>query len=113
VSVLAIVSLITGILGLPFFFCWIFGGPLDLVAIITGHLAVSEIKKNPARTGKGLALTGLVCGYLSLVLLVAFNIAAFAFGSQLKNIFSTMQSQLNAAQQMNTTGTGGTGTSTP
>jgi hypothetical protein len=39
----------------------------SIVAIITGHLAQSEIKKsNGMVTGKGMALAGLILGYLSI-----------------------------------------------
>jgi len=64
-SVMAIISLITGILGfvqvLPVI------GPI--AAIITGHMAKSEIKKsNGTVTGGGMATAGLILGYLMLVL---------------------------------------------
>lgn len=63
-SVMAIVSLIGGIAGwtvLPFLG--------SVVAIITGHLAQSEIKKsNGMITGKGMAVAGLILGYLSIAL---------------------------------------------
>lgn len=64
-SVTAIISLITGILGfvqvLPVI------GPI--AAIITGHMAKSEIKKsNGMVTGGGMATAGLILGYLMLVI---------------------------------------------
>lgn len=65
-STLAVVSLVMGILGwtlLPFIG--------SVVAIITGHLARAEIRREPARLeGDGLALAGLVLGWLSVVLWV-------------------------------------------
>lgn len=62
-SVTAIISLIAGILGfvqvLPVI------GPI--VAIITGHMAKSEIKKsNGMVTGGGMATAGLILGYIAL-----------------------------------------------
>lgn len=60
-STLAIVSLVFGILGLFFFG--------SLVGIITGHLARSEIKKSEGRLeGDGLALAGLITGYIGFIL---------------------------------------------
>lgn len=63
-STMAIVSLIAGITGwsiLPFLG--------SLVAIITGHMAQSEIKKSGGMiTGKGMAIAGLILGYLSIAL---------------------------------------------
>lgn len=61
-STLAIISLVAGILSwimLPFIGA--------VVAIITGHMARGEIKNNPAMQGDGLALVGLILGYLHLV----------------------------------------------
>lgn len=70
-STTAVVSLIMGLLGwtlLPFV-----GG---VVAIITGHIARSEIRRNPeALQGDGLAIAGLILGYaviaVSLLALLA------------------------------------------
>jgi hypothetical protein len=63
-SVMAIVSLIAGIAGwslLPFLG--------SIVAVITGHLAQSEIKKGGGMvTGKGMAVAGLILGYLAIAL---------------------------------------------
>ena len=55
----AVASLICGIISI-FPFC--------VVAIILGHIAVSQIGKSAGRlTGKGVAIAGLVLGYLGLV----------------------------------------------
>lgn len=63
-SPLAIVSLISGILGwtlLP----WLG----SIVAVITGHMARSEIRANPAtKEGDGLALAGLIMGWAMIAL---------------------------------------------
>jgi hypothetical protein len=63
-SALAVVSLVSGILG------WL---PLpvigSIVAIVTGHLARGEIRREPGRLeGDGMALAGLILGYGALVL---------------------------------------------
>ena len=74
-SVLAVVSLVFGILGwtlLPFL-----GG---IVAVICGHLARGEIRRAPDRLeGDGMAVAGLVLGYASLVLGLLFLLAIFLF----------------------------------
>ncbi|MEO2279476.1 DUF4190 domain-containing protein [Pseudoalteromonas pernae] len=58
-SVLAIVSLVLGIIGIFFFG--------SLAAVICGHIARSQIRKsNGEQTGDGLALAGLILGYLSM-----------------------------------------------
>ena len=65
-STLAIISLIAGILG------WVgFVGIGPIVAVITGHMAKSEIgKSNGMLTGNGMATAGLVLGYINLALSV-------------------------------------------
>jgi len=61
-STLAVASLVLGIAS------WVFLPLIGAIgAIITGHMARSEIRKNPGRlTGDGLALGGLVTGYAHL-----------------------------------------------
>ena len=65
----AIASLVFG--------CLFFLFPSALLAIILGHLSLSEIRKSAGRMkGKGLAATGLVLGYFGLVAVTIFLIAA-------------------------------------
>jgi len=76
-SSLAIVSLVFGLLG------WSFLPMLgSLVAIITGHLARGEIRREPARLqGDGLAIAGLVLGYAAVLMAVlAIMIFVLFFG---------------------------------
>ncbi len=63
-STLAIVSLVSGLLG------WSFVPWLgSLVAVVTGHLARAEIRREPGRLeGDGMAVAGLVLGYAMLAL---------------------------------------------
>jgi hypothetical protein len=72
---LAIVSLVSGILGwtlLP----WIG----SLVAIVTGHMARAEIRRNAdTQEGDGLALAGLVMGWAMVALSVLAVVAIFLF----------------------------------
>lgn len=61
----AIFSLVCGILFIIL--------PFSVVAVIFGHIALSEIRKNPGRwKGKGLAFAGIALGYVGVVLLVGF-----------------------------------------
>jgi hypothetical protein len=63
-NALAIVSLVFGIIGWTLM-------PLigNLVAIICGHIARSQIRQSHgAQQGDGLALAGLILGYLGLLL---------------------------------------------
>jgi hypothetical protein len=71
-SSLAIWSLVLGILS-PFCCGFISAIP----AIILGHIGRSEIRKSNGRlTGSGMALAGLILGYVGIVCTIAF----FALG---------------------------------
>ena len=77
-NVLAIVSLVSA-----FFF--------SLVAVITGHIAMSQIKKTGEK-GYGLALWGLILGYLGLVigiLIIILVIAIIVSGAATSTNFNT------------------------
>lgn len=68
-STTAVVSLISGLLG------WTLLPMLgSVVAIITGHIARSEIRRNPETLqGDGLAVAGLILGYAAIAIgLVVF-----------------------------------------
>lgn len=63
---MAIVSLVTGILGLTL--CVGLGG---VIALITGYMARNEIRQKPEMyTGEGLATAGLVLGGVGIVYFV-------------------------------------------
>lgn len=65
-STLAVISLIAGILGwsaMPFLG--------SIAAIITGHMARAEIRREPERLeGDGMAIAGLILGWLAVALWV-------------------------------------------
>jgi len=69
-SALAIWSLVMGILGILFLLLCI--SPLFAIpAVVCGHIAYSRIKRaGGALTGDGLALAGLITGYISIGLSV-------------------------------------------
>jgi competence protein ComGC len=71
-SALAIWSLVFGILGLVLLLVCI--GPLFAIpGVICGHLAYSRIKRSSgALTGDGMALAGLITGYVSIGLSIFF-----------------------------------------
>ena len=79
-SVMAIVSLVSGILGwtlLP----WLG----SIVAVITGHMARKEIRSNlDTKEGDGLALAGLIMGWSMIILsIVTLIIIILFFGGLL------------------------------
>lgn len=73
----AIVSLVTGLIGIF---------PICVVAIIYGHLALSDIKKSAGRlSGRGMAIAGLVLGYMGVVMIpVILIVAAIAIPNLLR-----------------------------
>ena len=67
-SGLAISSLVTGILG------------MGIVPIVLGHIALSKIKKAAGSLqGRGLAITGLILGYLQVVVVTILLVISFLF----------------------------------
>lgn len=77
---LAVVSLILGLLGL-FGLLPLIG---SLLAIILGHMARRQIAADPTQDGDGLALTGLITGYIGLVVACSgFLVAMMFFGGSL------------------------------
>lgn len=79
-STLAIVSLVSAILS--WFLFPIIGA---LVAVVTGHMARREIRDSlGAKSGDGLAIAGLIIGYLNLVMYcVSFLIFILIFGGMI------------------------------
>jgi len=71
-NVLAIISLICGIVSLPMVFCC-YGLPFNLIGMVTGGIAILQINKDPENmTGKGMAIGGIVASLLSLVMVLLF-----------------------------------------
>ncbi|MEM7697030.1 MAG: DUF4190 domain-containing protein [Verrucomicrobiota bacterium] len=72
----AIASLICGIVGL---FCTQL---FSIAAVVTGHIALSQIRKSGVAANKGLAIAGLVLGYvgIGIVVLILVFYAVMFFG---------------------------------
>ena len=81
-NILALISMIAGILSLPLFpcCCGVFSIPFAVSAIIMGFIALSQIKKDPDRyTGKGMAIAGIICGFCAIALTLAYTLFTFGF----------------------------------
>lgn len=66
----AITSLICGLAGLLLFWL-VVPVAASIVAVITGHMALKQIKRNPVLGGRGMAITGLITGYIGVGIVVA------------------------------------------
>jgi hypothetical protein len=67
---LAIASLVLGIV-------WVYWIG-SILAVVLGHVALSQVKRDPRQTGRGMAIAGLVLGYLGIAVLVLVIIAVVA-----------------------------------
>jgi hypothetical protein len=69
---LATWSLVLGLLGL---FC--LGMLAGIPAIVCGHLAISNINRNPVLLGRGSATAGLILGYLGTIFWILFGLMLY------------------------------------
>jgi hypothetical protein len=72
-SGLAIASMVLGIL-------WIYWLG-SILAVIFGHIAISQASKDPTLRGKGMAIAGLVLGYIGIGTLAIVVLVAVAASS--------------------------------
>ena len=74
-NTLAIISLVSSIAGLVIL-------PLlgSLAGVICGHISLNQIKKT-GEQGRGMALAGLIVGYVGLALAIVGIVLAIAFGA--------------------------------
>jgi hypothetical protein len=82
-SGLAIASMVCGISSVAGVFCFVIG-LAAIPAIMCGHMALSQIKKSTVPMGgRGMAIAGLITGYLavSLLFLSILASALFAFNA--------------------------------
>lgn len=76
---MAIGSMVCGIVAL----LTCLGIPLGLVAVVLGHMARGKARKNPGVFGgEGLALAGLLTGYLSILLSVAMIVGLLSVNAE-------------------------------
>lgn len=79
---MSIAALVLGILAIVSCYVWaLFGIP----AVICGHMSLKKINNSPVPIqGKGMAIAGLVCGYLGILIqliMIVFIVLAFASAS--------------------------------
>jgi len=86
IHVLAIISLVCGIVGLilaAIGFCCCYGClevPFSLGAFITGFMAINQIGADPeTHSGKGLAIGGIVAAIIAVIVNIVWVVIAVAF----------------------------------
>ncbi len=75
---LALTAMITGILAIPFAcLCGLFSAPLALCGIIFGFVGMKQ--------NKGMSITGIACGFVSIVLAIINVIVGIGMRANMKN----------------------------
>ena len=82
VSGLGVAALVLGLVALVFVWIPVLGLLAGIPAVICGHVSLSRIKRNQFLTGRGLAIAGLITGYVGTVcsLVVLIVLALLAMG---------------------------------
>jgi hypothetical protein len=99
-SGLAIASLVCGLVGMiGFFACWV-PGLVGIGGVICGHMALRQIKRNEAQyIGKGLAIGGLVTGYLATLCVLVSIIVVIGVLILGKKASDSSSSEIQALKQ--------------
>jgi hypothetical protein len=101
-NILAIISLVTGIVGLlgicVALFLPIVGpicvGVLAIAAVVTGFIGMSQAGKNGEK-GKGMAIAGLIIGIVSLLAACLIGVGTALLGPYIGNIYNEVTNSLN------------------
>ena len=79
VSALSILSMISGIVSVPMICLCFLSIPFSLFAIVSGHISRSICRRSEGRvTGDGMAVAGLVLGYVTLLVTIGIWVTYFA-----------------------------------
>jgi hypothetical protein len=88
-NILALLSLIIGIVSLPLAFCFYIGVITGIAAAILGVIGIYQIgQSGGAQTGRGLAIGGIVTGAVSVILPVCLILILALLGPAIGNVFS-------------------------
>lgn len=96
---MAVGALVLGLLSVPLGII-VLGGLLGLVAVILGFIGVSRAQAMGG-TGKGMAITGIVSGFLGMLaagVVVALGLSAFSFlnSAEGQDTLEQIQSEIEA-----------------
>jgi hypothetical protein len=59
----------------------------SIAAVVTGHMALGQIKRQPETGGRGLAIAGLILGY-AVVAIAAFTIVSTVISFLFVGVFT-------------------------
>lgn len=90
-NVLAIISLVAGVISIPIFCCWPVSMPTALVAIVLGVVAINQIKKT-GEQGRAFAIAGIATAVLAILLFVVLVVIGGAVDQ------NAMQNWINKQQ---------------
>lgn len=91
--------MILGIVSLVLFCFWYVSVPCAIVAIVLGFIARGKVKAGTG-TGGGMAMAGLLCGIISIVLVVLVFAGLLAFlGLGGTKMMEDMQKEIEKQQQ--------------
>jgi hypothetical protein len=95
---LSIASLVCGIMAIISCYIW---GLFGLPAVICGHMSLKKIKNSPTPVaGKGMAIAGLICGYIGIVFQLAMIIGGIFFFMNAKNQHQSFESELQNSRNI-------------
>ena len=76
---MAITGMICGILSLPML-CCCYGLPFNILGLVFSLIGLSQLRANPQQNGKGMAIAGLICSILSVLLIGILILLGVAIG---------------------------------
>lgn len=76
---MAVTSMVLGIVSIPMLFCCYIGVITGIAAIVFGAIGTNQAKKGEAR-GQGMAMAGLICGAVAVVLFIVLIVLYLALG---------------------------------
>ncbi|GMQ56047.1 hypothetical protein AN1V17_04390 [Vallitalea sediminicola] len=82
---LSVASMVCGIVGIVFFCFWYLSIILAVLAIIFGAIFLNANKENEDKTGRGMAIAGLILGIITIGLVILLVVGLFSTVSQLNN----------------------------
>lgn len=78
--------------------CIVINLPFSIPAVVLGFISLHQIKMGTA-DGKGMALAGIICGFVSMALMIAMFIFSLIFPALMENGTQKWRRQIQQQQQ--------------